>query len=97
MEQWTYIATPVNQDMSQVFHPPIPECNGSRWVQLVYTSANQKSKRLRRLLGPEVKKRSIYKIQRQEIASFWGPRLVPLVLAWGFVFYYLSSSRLEML
>uniref|UniRef100_A0A914DTL0 Uncharacterized protein n=2 Tax=Acrobeloides nanus TaxID=290746 RepID=A0A914DTL0_9BILA len=44
-DSWTFTTTPLNGDGNQFFQPPIPECNGSRWIQLVFTSSNQKNAR----------------------------------------------------
>ncbi|PIO66135.1 hypothetical protein TELCIR_12165 [Teladorsagia circumcincta] len=42
-ESWQYLPAPMVVNGQKIFDPPIPECEGARWVQLDYVANNQKS------------------------------------------------------
>uniref|UniRef100_A0A158P8T6 BRICHOS domain-containing protein n=1 Tax=Angiostrongylus cantonensis TaxID=6313 RepID=A0A158P8T6_ANGCA len=44
-ESWQYLPSPLPMGTLQMFNPPIPECEGARWIQLEYVGNNQKSRR----------------------------------------------------
>uniref|UniRef100_A0A1I7XM13 BTB domain-containing protein n=1 Tax=Heterorhabditis bacteriophora TaxID=37862 RepID=A0A1I7XM13_HETBA len=44
-ETWNYLPSPLLINAQTLFDPPIPECEGVRWIQLEYTSSNQKSRK----------------------------------------------------
>ncbi|KAL6741955.1 hypothetical protein Aduo_015160 [Ancylostoma duodenale] len=44
-ESWNYLPAPVHTNGQQMFTPPIPECEGARWIQLEYAGTNQKNRK----------------------------------------------------
>ncbi|VDM62189.1 unnamed protein product [Angiostrongylus costaricensis] len=44
-ESWQYLPSPLPMGTQHMFNPPIPECEGARWIQLEYVGNNQKSER----------------------------------------------------
>ncbi|PIO63768.1 hypothetical protein TELCIR_14622, partial [Teladorsagia circumcincta] len=44
-ESWQYLPAPMVVNGQKIFDPPIPECEGARWVQLDYVANNQKNRK----------------------------------------------------
>ncbi|KAE9417875.1 hypothetical protein Angca_002592, partial [Angiostrongylus cantonensis] len=44
-ESWQYLPSPLPMGTLQMFNPPIPECEGARWIQLEYVGNNQKNRK----------------------------------------------------
>ncbi|KAK6020556.1 hypothetical protein OSTOST_13788 [Ostertagia ostertagi] len=45
-ESWQYLPAPMTTNGQKIFDPPIPECEGARWVQLDYVASNQKKSKM---------------------------------------------------
>ncbi|WKY11358.1 hypothetical protein Q1695_003151 [Nippostrongylus brasiliensis] len=44
-ESWQYLPSPMTANGQQMFNPPIPECEGARWIQIDYSGTNQKNRK----------------------------------------------------